>query len=315
MRVMQLHETSTGLTLLPAEAPRPKPAPGQFLIRVHAAGVTTTELNWYPSTHRKSGEQRTAAIPGHEFSGVIAEIAGDAGDFAVGQEVYGMNDWFEEGATAEYCLAPPSSLAVKPSSLTHEEAATVPIGALTALQGLFERANLQPGETVLVHGGSGAVGMFAVQLAHRHGVRVIATTSAETLSFVKDLGAVQVIDYKADRRFEEVIQPVDVVFDTVGGHIRERSRTVLRPGGRLISIAADGEVTTDPVVRDAYFIVEPRRSQLVEIARLIDSGAVRTFVNAVVPLSQAAAAYAGTVPKRGFGKIVISIESGQPSIG
>jgi NADPH:quinone reductase-like Zn-dependent oxidoreductase len=192
---------------------RPKPGRGQILIRVYAAGVTTTELHWDPTTHKKSGEPRLNAIPGHEFSGMIAEMCDDAGGFTIGQEVYGMNEWYEEGATAEYCLTEPSGIATKPASLTHEVAATVPIGALTAWQGLLDRAKLQQGERGLVHGAAGGVGVFAVQLAHVHGAQVIATTSSHTVALVKELGADEIIGYKMDR-FERGYGKVVVVIGT-----------------------------------------------------------------------------------------------------
>jgi NADPH:quinone reductase-like Zn-dependent oxidoreductase len=307
MRAMLIEES----TILEADAARPKPGPGEILVRVHAAGVTPTELDWYPTTHQKSGEPRLDAIPGHEFSGVIAGFGENASGFAIGQEVYGMNDWFEEGATAEYCVTRPSSVAPKPGSLTHEEAASVPIGALTAWQGLFDRAKLEGGERLLVHGGSGSVGIFVVQLARLHGAHVIATASSQNLSFVKALGADEVIDYRTTR-FEEVVGAIDVVFDTVGGETRERSRAVLKTGGRLISIAAGGDVNTDPVVRNEFFIVEPNQAQLVETARLLDAGSLKAFVNAAVPMADAAAAYARTVkPLRGFGKVVITVAGDQ----
>jgi NADPH:quinone reductase-like Zn-dependent oxidoreductase len=136
--------------------------------------------------------------------------------FKVGDEVYGMNDWFADGATAEFCITLPQNIARKPATLTFEAAATVPIGALTAWQGLLERAKIHPGEQVLVHGGAGAVGLFAVQLAHLHGAYVITTVSGQEIDFLNQLGADQVIGYKATR-FEEEVQNVDVVFDTVGG--------------------------------------------------------------------------------------------------
>jgi NADPH:quinone reductase-like Zn-dependent oxidoreductase len=310
---MQINESAEGLILQEAEVARPKPGRGEILICVHAAGVTPTELRWYPTTHAKSGEPRVHAIPGHEFSGVIAEVGEGVSGLATGQEVYGMNDWFEEGATAEYCVTLPSSVAPKPASLTHVEAATVPIGALTAWQGLFDRAQLKQRERALVHGGAGAVGVFAVQLAHLHGAYVIATASAKNCAFVKELGADEVIDYETTR-FEEVARDIDVVFDTVGGETRERSWKALKADGRMISIAADGEVTTNPKVRDAYFIVKPDKSQLIEVAKLLDSGRLKTFVKAVVPLGDAAAAYAGKLqPTHRYGKVVIAVTDDKPS--
>jgi NADPH:quinone reductase-like Zn-dependent oxidoreductase len=298
MKVMQVIESGQGPTLSAADVARPTPGRGQILVRVCAAGVTTTELHWDPTTHKKSGEPRLNAIPGHEFSGVIAGMGDDGDGFTIGQQVYGMNDWYEEGATAEYCLTKPSSIARKPASLTYEVAAAVPIGALTAWQGLLDRAKLQRGERVLVHGGAGGVGIFAVQLAHIHGAHVIATTSSQTVALVKELGA------------EEIIDAVDIVFDTVGGETRERSWNVLKPGGRLITIVGDGGA--DPRAKDAFFIVEPNNFQLVEVAKLLDGGSLKVFVNAVVPLTGAATAYAGKVQqKRGYGKVVVVIGPNQ----
>lgn len=307
MRAMQVVEESGKLVLKAAEMPVPKPGNGEVLLRIHAAGVTPTELVWSPTTHTKVGGARTQAVPGHEFSGVVEEVGEGVSQFAAGDAVYGMSDWFADGATAEFCIANASSIAAKPARLTHEEAATVPIGALTAWQGLFTRAKVQPGERVLVQGGSGAVGLFVVQLAQLHGAKVIATASTENTSLVKQLGAETVIDYKTER-FEDQARDVDVVFDTVGGETLERSWGVLRPGGRMVTIAADAEGQQEQRVQDAFFIVEPHQEQLIEVAKLLDAGILKTFVKAAVPLDEAPAAYAGQLrPPRAIGKVVVSI--------
>ena len=162
MKILRLQDAGNGPVLVEATAPQPRPGPGELLIRVYAAGVTPSELIWYPTTHTRNGEKRSGAVPGHEFSGVIAEVGQNVGPANAGDPVFGMNDWFRDGATAEYCLARCSDVAPKPAGLSHIQAASVPIGALTAWQGLYDRANLQPGERVLVHGGAGAVGIFAV---------------------------------------------------------------------------------------------------------------------------------------------------------
>jgi NADPH:quinone reductase-like Zn-dependent oxidoreductase len=307
MKAMQVQTTSQGPVLRPAQVSQPATGPSEVLIRVHAAGVTPTELGWYPTSHTRSGTPRLNAIPGHEFSGTVAALGQEVKDFAVGQEVYGMNDWFADGATAGFCLTIASSIAPKPVTLTHEEAATLPIGALTAWQGLFDHGKLLPGQRVLVHGGSGAVGIFAVQLAHRHGAHVFATTSTPNIALVKSLGADEVIDYKTTR-FEDTIRNIDVVFDTVGGETRDLSWPVLKPNGRMITIAADGENSTDPRIKNNYFIVEPNQEQLLEVAKLIDAGTLKTFLNAAVPFDEAPIAYSGKVSsKRGYGKVVVTI--------
>ena len=198
MKVWQCDDLRPVPGLVSAEVKTPQPGRGEVLIRVHAVGVTHTELLWQPTTHTKSGENRRHAIPGHEFSGTIAAVGAGA-DGAVGEEVFGMNDWYAQGATAEFCCAPPSAIALKPARLTHVEAASVPIDALTAWQGLFERAQLQAGERVLIHGGAGAVGVLAIQLARLHGAHVLTTASGHDRDFLLQLGAQQVIDYHTGR--------------------------------------------------------------------------------------------------------------------
>ena len=306
MKAMRVNNAQQGPVLVAASLTQPQPGDGELLIRVRATGVTPTELLWYPTTHTKAGEARTGAVPGHEFSGVIDALGKGANDFNVGDEIYGMNDWFAEGATAEFCLTQPQNIALKPKALTHNLAATVPIGALTAWQGLFERAKMQPGERVLIHGAAGAVGLFAVQLAHLHSAYVIATASASNTEFVNRLGADEVIDYQT-ARFEELVEKVDIVFDGVGGETRERSWVVLKPGGRMVTIAADSEGASDKRVQGAFFIVEPNQKQLRELAELLDAGKLKTFVSAVVPLEEASVAYSGALrDKGGYGKVVIA---------
>jgi len=306
VRIVRLHDTLPAPVLVQDMAPKPRPGECELLIRVCAAGITPTELAWYPTSHTRSGEKRAGAIPGHEFSGVVAAIGKDVGSLELGREVFGMNDWFADGAVAEYCVAPFFAVAPKPARLTHAEAASVPISALTAWQGLLDRARIQPGERVLVHGGAGAVGCFAVQLAHLHGARVIATASDANAGFVRDLGAAQVVDYRTSR-FEQQVEGVDVVFDTVGGEVLQRSWTVLKPGGRMVTVAADEEGRADARSKAAFFIVEPNQKQLSLIADLLQSGTLRTFVDTAVPMTLAPEAYTVRAPGRHRGKVVVTI--------
>ncbi len=187
MRSVFLEGTRDGHLVVTEDAPQPQPGTDELLIRVFAAGVMPTELLWYPTSHNKSGGSRSDAVPGHEFSGVIAGTGNDVGKLEEGCEVFGMNDWFTDGAMADYCVAPFFAVAPKPRSLSHVEAASVPIGALTAWQGLFDRARLQSGERVLVQGGAGSVGIFAIQFARDCGAHVIATCSADNADFVRSM--------------------------------------------------------------------------------------------------------------------------------
>jgi NADPH:quinone reductase-like Zn-dependent oxidoreductase len=307
MKAMKVSSAELGQALVAAEIPQPEPGAGELLIRVHAAGVTPTELGWYPTSHTKTGEPRTGAVPGHEFSGVVTSLGKDVAGFEAGQAVYGMNDWFADGATAEFCVALPGSVAAKPATLTHQAAATVPIGALTAWQGLLERAKIQPGERVVVLGGAGAVGMFAVQLAHLHGACVIATASARDLDFAKQLGADEAIDYRTNN-LEREKNRADVVFDAVGGKTLDDAWSLLKPGGRMVTIASDSEATTEQRVKAAFFIVEPNQTQLAAIAELLDAGTLKTSINTVVPLEEASNAYSGSARNRNaHGKMVVAV--------
>src|SRR6187402_2231947 len=186
MRVVQVSKVGKWSS---SEISKPRPNAEEVLVAVHAAGVTPSELVWYPTTHTADGSVRESAVPGHEFSGMVEAVGTAVLDLQPGDAVYGMNDWFAAGATADFCVAKAASLALKPESLSHERAATTPIGALTAWQGLLDRARLQSGERVLVHGGAGAVGLYAVQLAHIHGAHVIATASEGDMDLVRRLGA------------------------------------------------------------------------------------------------------------------------------
>lgn len=307
MKIIHFIRNGRGPVLAEGDAPEPQPGPGELLIRVCAAGVITTELLWHATSYRKTGEARTGAVPCHEFSGVIAGVGKDAGCLEIGQAVFGMNDWYRDGALAEYCITEFPMVVPKPPRLTHVEAASVPISALTAWQGLFDRAKLQPGERVLVHGGAGGVGVFAIQLAAMQGAHVIATASQRNREFVSNLGAAEVIDHHAEP-FEERAQGVDVVFDTVGGETLERSWKVLRPGGRLVTVASTGVDASDSRTREAMFIVEPSHEQLSEISDLLEAGRLEPVVDSVVPLSRAGDVYAGRQPRRGRGKVVVEVE-------
>ncbi|MDB6140616.1 MAG: Alcohol dehydrogenase zinc-binding domain protein [Verrucomicrobiaceae bacterium] len=277
-----------------------------MLVRVHATAITPTELHWVPTFNTPTGQPRAFPIVlSHEMSGVVEEVGAHVSAVKPGDAVYGINDWFCNGAQAEFCIAPASSLAGKPRSLDHVQASVVPISALTAWQALFDRAKVQRGQRVLVHGAAGGVGVFAVQLAESCGAHVFATASSANLQFVRDLGAQMVIDYHKDR-FEDVFQDVDVVFDCVGGETLERSWQVLRKGGRLVTIVEQA-MTSSPRDRDAFMIVNQDGSQLAVIADLIDRGAIRVFVEGAYPLEQAREAYQRAEHGRMRGKIALRV--------
>src|SRR5689334_20716132 len=242
MKAICLHARGGPEAFVYEEAPRPHPGEGEVLVRVHAAGVIPTELSWVPTwTTRAGGPRPLPVIPGHEFSGEVAALGAGVRGVGVGDPVYGLNDWYRDGAWADYCVARVADFAPKPAGVDHIHAAATPISALTAWQGLFERSGLVAGQRVLIHGAAGGVGTFAVQLARWRGARVTVTASAANIDFVRSLGADEVIDYRAER-FEDVVRDVDVVFDTVGGETLDKSWSVLKPGGRLVT-AADSQTT------------------------------------------------------------------------
>ena len=313
MKSIYLEKKSGAESLIEGNLPRPDPKPGEVLIKVHATAVTPTELQWFPTFNTKSGEPRAFPIVlSHEFSGTVESLGPDANGFKVGDAVYGLNDWFENGAQAEYCVAPASALARKPASLDHAHAAVAPISALTAWQGLLTRGGLQRGQRVLIHGAAGGVGVFAVQLARWRGAYVTATASASNLEFVRALGADQVIDYRATP-FENVMCDVDLVFDGVGGKTLERSWPLLRPGGKMVTIAAESDKSSEQRVRDAFMLVEADGSQLAELGKLIDSGVLRVFVAEAFPLSKAVEAYARASEGKLRGKIALNVVEEQAS--
>ncbi|MBV9231659.1 MAG: NADP-dependent oxidoreductase, partial [Chloroflexi bacterium] len=207
-----------------------------------------------------------------------------------------------------WTIALPGELAPKPRSLSHVQAAAVPLTALTAWQAFFEHAGLSKGQTVLIHGAAGGVGVFAVQLAHWIGAHVIATASARNRDFLQALGANEVIDYTTTR-FEEVVHDVDLVFDLVGGDTLERSWQAVKSGGVLVSVARPPIAPQDKGhdVRPVWFIVEPNRKQLIQIATLIDTGQLRPVIDTVLPLSQARQAYEQGARGHTRGKIVLRV--------
>src|SRR5262245_23719141 len=213
MKAIYLESQAGVEGLVAGEIPRPKPKEGEVLVKVHATSITPSELEWFTTFTLPFGEPRPFPIVlSHEFSGVVATVGAKVSGFSAGDEVFGVNDWFMNGAQAEYCVAKASALARKPKSLYHVQAAVVPMSALTAWQCLFAKAKLQRHERILIHGAAGGVGSFAVQLARWRGAHIIAPISSGNFEFVRSLGADELIDYRTTR-FEEVVKDLDVVFD------------------------------------------------------------------------------------------------------
>jgi len=278
------------------------------LVQVRAAGVNPVDWKVRSGMAKEWLKHSFPLVLGWDLSGVVASPGAGVAEFKPGDEVYGMLDLSRNGAYAEYAIAKTGEIARKPKSVDHAYAAATPLAALTAWQALFDVAGLSSGRSVLILGGSGGVGHFAVQLAKWKGAKVAATTSERNTDFVRGLGAHQVIDYGA-LRLEDAIQAVDVVFDTVGGDAQARAWSVLKKGGILVSsvgIASPTEAIAHGA-RGEPVMVSPDASQLSLIAALIDSGQLKPFVQTVLPLREAAKAHALSEAGHVRGKIVLEV--------
>lgn len=308
MKAIHIHGRGGPDRLAYEDAPQPHPRQGEVLVRVYATGVIASELTWSVTYQTKAGSTRSLPIPGHDLSGVVEEVGPGVPTIARGSAVYALTAFDRDGAEAEYTIALPSELAPKPRSLDYVQAAAVPLTALTAWQAFFDHASLVAGQTVLIHGAAGGVGVFAVQLAHWAGAHVIGTASARNRDFLRELGANEIIDYTTTR-FEDVVQDVDIVLDTLGSETLERSWKVVKKGGVLVSVVSppSAEQAKAHGVRPVWFIVEPNRDQLIQIGALIDTGRVRPIIDTVLPLSQARQAYEQGARGHTRGKIVLRV--------
>ena len=306
MKAIRLHEPTGVDGLVFEEVPDAQPMLGDVLVKVVACGITHNELDW-PLWTCRAGHRRSSIIPGHEMSGVVVGLGYGTAGFAVGDEVYGLTDQFRDGAAAEYVAVEARNVARKPQTVDHVHAAAVPRAGLTAWQALFDHGGLAQGQTVVIHGAGGAVGSTAVQLARWAGAAVIGTGRGRVRPLVTELGADRFIALDDDGldtgRLEDVAGQADLVFDTIGGEVLARSPALLRPGGTLVMIKADGPVPGErDDIKTVVFIQESSRAQLTELARLVDEGHLRPQAGPTFPLAQAAQAYrakaAGGVPGR-----------------
>jgi NADPH:quinone reductase-like Zn-dependent oxidoreductase len=291
MRVVRLRAAGGPEQLAVEEAGRLRPGPGEALVRVHAAAITRNELQW--------PVDRLPAIPSYELAGVVEETGAGVAGVAPGDDVFALTPFDRDGVAADYAVVPADVLAARPRSLNRAESAAIPMPTLTAWQGLFDRGRLAAGERVLIHGAAGAVGGFAVQLARTRDAYVIGSARAADLGLVRELGAQEAVD--AATSFEDAMEPGDVVFDTVGGERLRQSRAVLRPGGRLVSVAEE------PPDGGEYFIVEPNHVQLTTIARLADAGELRPPSVEIFPLASAREAFARSLERGRHGKVVLAV--------
>lgn len=300
MHALTAASRHSGLTL--TTLPHPHASENDVVVAVHAAGFTPGELAWPATWIDRAGRDRTPPIPGHEVSGVVAELGYGTTGLSVGQRVFGLTDWTRDGTLAEYVAVEARNLAPLPADIDHTVAAALPVSGLTAWQALFVHGRIEPGQTVVVHGAAGGVGSMTVQLALEAGARVIGTGRGRDRDVVLELGAHVFAALDADPW--DTLGPADMVLDVFGGEIAARSGTLLRPGGSLVSIAEPIAAAPEGV-RTVFFVVEPDRAQLAELAQRVRAGRLRPLVGEVRPLTEAAEAF--STPRRVPGKTIIAV--------
>ena len=308
MKAVRIHHYGGADVLVYEDAARPDPGEGEVLIRVHATTVNPFDCAVRAGYMSAYFDYSLPLIPGTDVSGVVEEVGDGVEDFAPGDEVYARAGVYRDGANAEYVAVAASDVAVKPQSLDHVHAAALPHVVLTAWQALIEEARLEPGQTVIVYGVAGGVGHVAVQLAHLHGARVVGTASIN-LGLLRELDVDEEINY-AETPFEDVVGDVDVVLDTVGGDTQERSWSLLKPGGILLSTiqAPSEETAAAHGVRQGMIATSPPIGEtLTEVARMVDSGEIRPVVSLVLPLEDIRKAHTQIEGRHTRGKIALRV--------
>ncbi|MEY2485157.1 MAG: hypothetical protein QOH39_805 [Verrucomicrobiota bacterium] len=314
MKAIRIHNYGGPKVLKYEDAPRPEPQADEVLIRVHAAGVNPIDWKVREGHMKDFRPHKFPLILGWDLSGVVEELGPDpaaAGRFKIGDEVYSLSDPTRNGAYADYIVVRESELALKPNLLHHIRAAAIPLAALTAWQSLFDNAQLRPGQRVLIHAGSGGVGHLAVQLAKWKGAHVFATASTKNQDLLRKLGVDEPIDY-TQQRFEDIARKIDIVLDTLGGETQERSWSVLKKGGVLVSLVQppSEDKAKELGVRAAITGVQPNGAQLAEIAKIIDSGKLAPVIDRILPLIEARRAHELSQSGHTRGKIVLRVRNG-----
>ena len=318
MKAVRINEFGGAEVLKIEEIERPVPAADEILVKVYASGVNPTD--WGIREGGNAVLKPLLKLPltlGWDAAGIVEEIGSDVTGFKKGDAVYGVPNFPGDGSYAEYVAAKAVQFALKPESLSFNEAAGVPLSALTAWTAMFEHGKLKSGQRILIQGASGGVGSFAVQFAKAKGAYVIGTASADSLDYVKQLGADEVIDYK-NQKFEDLVKDVDVVLEVSpvrDNKERLKSVTVLKEGGILVSVNVDlqynDKVTAALAKKNASGELspnQPRQDWLEEIAQLIDEGKVKVFISKVFPLDQVAEAHRESETWHVRGKLVLEVK-------
>jgi NADPH:quinone reductase-like Zn-dependent oxidoreductase len=318
MKAVCIHRYGASSELVYQDLPRPLPGEGELLIRVHAAGVNPVDCKTRSgSALANAYGDRFPLVLGWDVAGVVEAVGQGVTGFVEGDAVYGMVHFPQPGgAYAEYVTAPAEQLAHKPDSVDFLEAAALPLVSLTAWQAIFEAGELAAGQTVLIHGAAGGVGHVAVQQARWRGARIVGTARSRDEEFLQGLGLDVLVDYRT-ARFEEIIGDVDVVLDTFGGEIQERSWGVLKPGGILVTLRTTPDLEEKAAahghrgrgLRAKHVLVRPQPEHWASINDLVASGQLRPVVAAVYPLHEVAAAHDRLERGPTRGKIVLRVTS------
>lgn len=310
MRAVRIYEFGGPSSLKVEDAPIPRPKEGEVLVRTHAAGINP--VDWKTCAGEAVASRLNDPFPftpGWDISGVVEGLGSGVSNLAVGEAVCGMVRWpYGGGGYAEYIATPTTDLVARPQTMDHAQAAGLPLAALTAWQALFDAADLQPKQTILIHAAAGGVGHIAVQLAKWKGAKVAGTASARNEAFLRELGVDYIINYD-ECQFEDVVKDVDVVLDGVGGEVQNRSWDVLKPRGMLVSIRGrpDGEKAAARGLRTQYVSVEPNSSQLRAIADLAATNRLKVHVDATFPLVDVREAHQESMTGHARGKLILQI--------
>lgn len=291
------------------EVAKPDLAADSVLVEVHAAGLNPIDSILRAGYLKQMFPVSFPYVMGYDLSGVVSEVGAEVKGFKIGDEVFARPNQADSGSLAQFARVKEVELAQKPKTVSHAQAASVPLAGLTAWQALFDKADLRQGQKVLIHAGSGGVGTLAIQIAKYAGAYVATTVSARNADFVRSLGADLLIDYKT-QKFEDKVSDYDVVFDMLGGETMNRSFSVLKKGGCLVSIKGqDTEGLAHKFgVRFEAFFMTPNGAQLAQIATLIDAGKVKPIVDTTFPLAKIADAYAKLDTGHAVGKIVVTVK-------
>jgi NADPH:quinone reductase-like Zn-dependent oxidoreductase len=303
MQAVRAHDYGSPDVLRLEQASTLEPGADQVLIRLNAAGVNPVDWKVRSGMYKQFMPVQFPWTPGIDGAGVVEALGADVTQFKKGQAVFGI----VTGGYAEYALAQAADMQAKPENISFEEAASIPLGALTAWEAVINAANVQAGQRVLVHGGAGGVGLYAVQLARWKGAHVTATASARNLDFVRSLGAENVIDYNATR-FEDAVKDMDIVIDTVGGDLPERSFKVIHPGGIFVTVAA--YLAEDAGQAQNVRAISAGRApseNLKRIAELVEAGQLKPVVGEVFQLGEAWKAQDLSQSGHGRGRIIPEI--------